>query len=178
MKILRYFLITSLLLIRPLVAVSAEATPLELSPGVTKLQLVGHAFQTIIIGNPNVANASAVNMKYVSVTGKGVGLTNIIILDESGNTILDRPIQVVSGNAYISGDFVQERHEIKLIRFNKNKKDTDGREADERYLCSNDCSQIAVDNPPDLNPPASKPSSKSTRTETDQLIQPSEQTSK
>ena len=33
--------------------------------------------QAIVIGNPNIADASAINLQAIAITGKGAGLTNV-----------------------------------------------------------------------------------------------------
>lgn len=52
---------------------------------------------TIIIGNPEIADASVQDAKTIILTGKGFGVTNIVIMDTSGNALVDDQI-IVSRN--------------------------------------------------------------------------------
>lgn len=52
---------------------------------------------TIIIGNPDIADASVQDATTVVLTGKGFGVTNIVIMDSHGNALLDDKI-IVSRN--------------------------------------------------------------------------------
>ena len=49
---------------------------------------------TIVIGNPDIADASVQDASTVVLTGKGFGVTNLVILDTDGNPIVDEQITV------------------------------------------------------------------------------------
>lgn len=49
---------------------------------------------TIIIGNPAIADASVQDSKTIVLTGKGFGTTNLVILDTSGSPIIDEQVTV------------------------------------------------------------------------------------
>lgn len=49
---------------------------------------------TIIIGNPEIADASVQDAKTIVLTGKGFGVTNMVILDVDGKPIVDKQIVV------------------------------------------------------------------------------------
>jgi len=49
---------------------------------------------TIVIGNPLIADVTIQAGGMMLVTGKGYGVTNIIILDRAGKVLMDRPVQV------------------------------------------------------------------------------------
>ena len=49
---------------------------------------------TIIIGNPGIADATIQDSNTFVITGKSFGVTNIIILSESGEVIADRLLSV------------------------------------------------------------------------------------
>lgn len=53
------------------------------------------AIDTVIIGNPSVADVAAQNSQLLFVLGKSVGETNIIAFDEMGNVIFDKDVTVV-----------------------------------------------------------------------------------
>lgn len=51
--------------------------------------------RTVIVGNPSIADVSVQRDRLV-ITGKAYGTTNLILLDESGATISEMPLTVVS----------------------------------------------------------------------------------
>lgn len=48
----------------------------------------------IIIGNPSIADVSVQNSRLLAITGKSIGLTNLLVLDGSGNLTYSRKIIV------------------------------------------------------------------------------------
>jgi hypothetical protein len=54
---------------------------------------------TIVIGNPLIADASVQDSNTVVLTGKGFGVTNLVILDADGAPIVDEEIFVTRGDA-------------------------------------------------------------------------------
>lgn len=51
--------------------------------------------RVVIVGNPSIADVSVQRDKLV-ITGKSYGTTNLILLDETGATISEMPLTVVS----------------------------------------------------------------------------------
>lgn len=49
---------------------------------------------TIIIGNPEIADASVQDADTIVLTGKGFGVTNMVVLDTNGAPIVDEQIVV------------------------------------------------------------------------------------
>ena len=49
---------------------------------------------TIIIGNPEIADASVQDSRTIVLTGKGFGVTNMVILDVDGKPIVDKQVVV------------------------------------------------------------------------------------
>jgi hypothetical protein len=125
---------------------------MELQTGMIKVYRVDAPFQTAVIGNPNVANASAINLNVISVTGRGPGLTNLILFDQEGEEISCVNVQVVQANNYSAGDPVSERREIRVISL---RGENEERLPDRRYVCSHQrgCSEISIDRPVEFNPP-------------------------
>jgi hypothetical protein len=112
--------------------------------------------QAIAIGNPNIADASAINLHAIAITGKGSGLTNVILFAGDGKEISNTKIQVVGADAYRSGYYIRERHEVRVISMwggtgGKEKSEKE-KPTDRRYLCANNCGAIEVDEPHSLNP--------------------------
>lgn len=56
---------------------------------------------TIIVGNPEIADAAVQDASTVVLTGKGFGVTNLVVLDRDGLPIVDEQILVsrTSANA-------------------------------------------------------------------------------
>ena len=51
------------------------------------------------IGNPAIADASVQDASTIVLTGKGFGVTNLVILDADGNPIVDEQVTVVRQTA-------------------------------------------------------------------------------
>lgn len=49
---------------------------------------------TIIVGNPNIADASVQDPSTIVLTARGFGVTNLVILDDTGAPIIDDQIVV------------------------------------------------------------------------------------
>src|SRR6516164_9666172 len=49
---------------------------------------------TIVIGNPMIADASLQPGGMVVLTGKGYGVTNLVVLDRAGNVLMERSVEV------------------------------------------------------------------------------------
>ena len=49
---------------------------------------------TIIVGNPQIADAAVQDASTVVLTGKGCGVTNLVILDRGGVAIVDEQVVV------------------------------------------------------------------------------------
>lgn len=54
---------------------------------------------TIVIGNPAIADASVQDASTVVLTGKGFGVTNLVILDAEGAPIVDEQVFVTRQDA-------------------------------------------------------------------------------
>lgn len=48
----------------------------------------------VVVGNPAVADITIIDARNLLVTGRGYGVTNLVVLDGAGRTILDRQIVV------------------------------------------------------------------------------------
>ncbi|MFU0506846.1 pilus assembly protein N-terminal domain-containing protein [Pseudaminobacter sp. NGMCC 1.201702] len=49
---------------------------------------------TIVVGNPAIADASVQDATTIVLTGKGFGVTNLVVLDGDGSPIIDEQITV------------------------------------------------------------------------------------
>jgi Flp pilus assembly secretin CpaC len=59
-----------------------------------KIVKLARPADTIIIGNPAIADASVQDSRTIVLTGKGFGTTNLVILDTSGSPIIDEQVTV------------------------------------------------------------------------------------
>jgi len=59
-----------------------------------KIFRIAKPARTVIIGNPSIVDATVEDERTLILTGKSFGVTNIIILDETGNPIVDRTVVV------------------------------------------------------------------------------------
>lgn len=55
---------------------------------------LAHDADTVIVGNPAIADATVQDARTIVLTGKGFGITNLIILDRQGKQIVDDKVFV------------------------------------------------------------------------------------
>ncbi len=77
------------------IAVAAES-PIDVTIDFAKVLKLDAPAQTIIIGNPGIADASVDDEKTLVLTGKTAGTTNLIVLDKDGNEVLNTTLRVSS----------------------------------------------------------------------------------
>lgn len=56
----------------------------------------------VVIGNPAVADVTMLGARDLVVLGKSYGVTNILVMDQAGRTVMDRQIVVSSPEAGVS----------------------------------------------------------------------------
>jgi Flp pilus assembly secretin CpaC len=59
-----------------------------------KIVKLSRAADTIVVGNPAIADASVQDATTIVLTGKGFGVTNLVVLDDQGNPIVDEQVTV------------------------------------------------------------------------------------
>lgn len=59
-----------------------------------KIVKIARPADTIVIGNPLIADASVQDATTIVLTGKGFGVTNLVILDADGSPIVDEQVIV------------------------------------------------------------------------------------
>jgi Flp pilus assembly secretin CpaC len=69
-------------------------TGIDVTMNEAKIVKLARAADTIIIGNPAIADASVQDSKTIVLTGKGFGTTNLVILDTDGSPIIDEQVTV------------------------------------------------------------------------------------
>lgn len=87
-----------------LATATAIAQPgIEIVMNQAKIVKLTRPADTIVIGNPMIADAAVQDASTVVLTGKGFGVTNLVILDVDGNPIVDEQVTVT-------------RHDAKTVR--------------------------------------------------------------
>jgi Flp pilus assembly secretin CpaC len=77
------------------VARAADET-IDLTIDFAKILKLAEPADTIIIGNPSIADASISDEQTLVLTGKTAGTTNLIAMDKDGEEILNTTLQVAS----------------------------------------------------------------------------------
>ncbi len=57
------------------------------------------AAETVFIGNPSVADAVIVDSHSLMLTGRGYGVTNLLVVDHAGRTIFNQEVMVSAHDA-------------------------------------------------------------------------------
>jgi Flp pilus assembly secretin CpaC len=95
----------SLLSLVALFAVTAFIAPAEAGAGIevtmnqAKIVKLSRAADTIVVGNPAIADAAVQDASTIVLTGKGFGVTNLVVLDQDGSPIIDEQVTVVRQDA-------------------------------------------------------------------------------
>lgn len=77
-------------------SVSAQAEPgIQVEMNQAKIVKLSRPADTIVVGNPAIADASVQDASTIVLTGKGFGVTNLVVLDNDGNPIVDEQVTVV-----------------------------------------------------------------------------------
>ncbi len=76
------------------IALPASAAGIEVVMNQAKIVKIAKPADTIVIGNPLIADASVQDATTIVLTGKGFGVTNLVILDSDGNPIVDEQVVV------------------------------------------------------------------------------------
>lgn len=86
-----------LALLAPSPSSPRAAETIVLTAGFTQMLRPERAVRTIAIGNPQIADATVGDGRTIILTGKAVGTTNLILLDEAGEEISNATIRVTAG---------------------------------------------------------------------------------
>jgi len=63
-----------------------------------KVMRISRPANTVIIGNPAIADATIQDSQTLIITGRSFGTTNLIVLDANGQAIADEVVRVSSAN--------------------------------------------------------------------------------
>lgn len=96
------------------------ATPLayagagiEVTMNQAKIVRLARPADTIVVGNSAIADASVQDSSTIVLTGKGFGVTNLVVLDADGTPIVDEQVTVVRQDA--SSVRIYRRSEIQTL---------------------------------------------------------------
>jgi Flp pilus assembly secretin CpaC len=77
----------------------AGAAPVSVKVNMARILRISAPANTVIVGNPRVADVTIQDPQTLVLTGKSFGQTNLIVLDAQGNPIADTLIEVVQAQA-------------------------------------------------------------------------------
>ncbi|WP_374684840.1 pilus assembly protein N-terminal domain-containing protein [Mesorhizobium sp. J428] len=90
--------VARLLLAATLAVAAATATAAELGIEVVmnqaKIVKLARPADTIVVGNPAIADAAVQDASTIVLTGKGFGVTNLVVMDAQGAPIVDEQVYV------------------------------------------------------------------------------------
>lgn len=78
-----------------------------------KILKLSRPADTIVIGNPMIADASVQDPSTIVLTGKGFGVTNLVVIDTNGMPILDE--QIVVSRSTANSVRVYRRAEVQTL---------------------------------------------------------------
>ena len=100
MALSRSFLIAAALLSATAFAAPALAgAGIEVTMNQARIVKLARAADTIVVGNPLIADAAVQDASTIVLTGKGFGVTNLVVLDKDGSPIIDEQVTVTRQNA-------------------------------------------------------------------------------
>lgn len=82
-------------------AIAETMAPVSVKVNMARILRISSPANTVIIGNPRVADVTIQDPQTLVLTGKSYGQTNMIVLDAQGNAIADTLVEVVQAQADI-----------------------------------------------------------------------------
>ena len=73
---------------------ASSSEPIQVLMNQAKIVKLARPADTIVIGNPEIADASVQDASTIVLTGRGFGVTNLVILDQDGVPIVDEQVVV------------------------------------------------------------------------------------
>lgn len=80
-------------------ATALADTGIDVVMNQAKVIKLARAADTIIVGNPEIADAAVQDASTIVLTGRGFGVTNLVVLDAEGGPIIDEQITVSRSTA-------------------------------------------------------------------------------
>lgn len=96
-----------------LLAGHASAEAIEVQMNQARIVKLARPADTIIIGNPQIADASVQDPSTIVLTGKGFGVTNLVVMDDSGNVVVDE--QVVVSRSFANSVRIYRRSQVQTL---------------------------------------------------------------
>ena len=78
-----------------------------------KIVKLARPADTIVIGNPEIADASVQDASTIVLTGRGFGVTNLVVLDQDGAPIVDE--QVVVSRHFANSVRIYRRADVQTL---------------------------------------------------------------
>lgn len=72
----------------------AAGPGLTVSVDQARILRIEHAAETIIVGNPGIVDVAIHDASTLILTGRSFGVTNIVVLDAEGETVIDESVTV------------------------------------------------------------------------------------
>src|SRR6476469_849640 len=89
------FLIAAFLVAPTFIVPAKAGAGIEVTMNQAKIVKLTRAADTIVVGNPAIADAAVQDASTIVLTGKGFGVTNLVVLDTDGSPIVDEQVTVV-----------------------------------------------------------------------------------
>ncbi|MER8856349.1 pilus assembly protein N-terminal domain-containing protein [Mesorhizobium sp. M0757] len=93
------FLLVALLAVPAFLLPAKAGAGIEVTMNQAKIVKLTRPADTIVVGNPAIADASVQDASTIVLTGKGFGVTNLVVLDHDGSPIVDEQVTVVRQDA-------------------------------------------------------------------------------
>lgn len=94
-------------------APSHAGAGIEVTMNQAKIVRLTRPADTIVVGNSAIADASVQDASTIVLTGKGFGVTNLVVLDAQGSPIVDEQVTVIRHDA--SSVRIYRRSEIQTL---------------------------------------------------------------
>ena len=98
MSFSRSYLIAGAAIAALSVAPAHAQAGIEVVMNQAKIVKLARAADTIVVGNPAIADAAVQDASTLVLTGKGFGVTNLVVLDQDGAPIIDEQVTVTRGS--------------------------------------------------------------------------------
>jgi Flp pilus assembly secretin CpaC len=89
------FLLAALFAVPVFIVPAKAGAGIEVTMNQAKIVKLTRAADTIVVGNPAIADAAVQDASTIVLTGKGFGVTNLVVLDQDGSPIIDEQVTVV-----------------------------------------------------------------------------------
>jgi len=92
---------------------ASAQTGIEVVMNQAKIVKLSREADTIVVGNPLIADAAVQDATTIVLTGKGFGVTNIVVLDADGNPVIDE--QIIVSRQTASSVRIYRRAEVQTL---------------------------------------------------------------